>query len=80
MCSEQVCTCALSKCCYAVLRSAPLRRRWKERHQVRFHMSTATGLELYFPPAFTTCVQEAGDGSWWLFPLDSGEWLCGLRQ
>ena len=37
-------------------------------------------VELYHPPVFTTCVQEAGDGSWWMFPLDSGEWLCGRRE
>ena len=65
---------------FQMLPAPKLFQRWKERHQVRFHMSAATGLEFYYPPVFTTCVQEAGDKSWWMFPLDSGEWLCGLRR
>jgi proteinaceous RNase P len=40
-----------------MLPAPKLFQRWKERHQVRFHMSAATGLELYFPPVFTTCIQ-----------------------
>lgn len=65
---------------FQMLPAPKLFQRWKERHQVRFHMSAGAGLELYFPPVFTTCIQEAGDGSWWMFPCDSGEWLCGLRE
>ena len=46
---------------FQMLPSPRLFQRWKERHQVRFRLS-ADGLELFYPPVFTTCVQEGGMG------------------
>ena len=47
---------------FQMLPSPRLFQRWKERHQVRFRLSAADGLELFYPPVFTTCVQEGGWG------------------
>ena len=65
---------------FQMLPSPRLFQRWKERHQVRFRLSAADGLELFYPPVFTTCVQEGGDGGWWMFPCDDGEWICATRD
>ena len=44
--------------------------------QVRFQF-TPGGVVLHHPAAFTTCIQEAADSSWWMFPSsESDEWLC----
>ena len=65
---------------FQMLPAPRLFAKWKERHQVRFHMSAATGLEFYHPPPYTACVQEGRDGDWWLFPGDDGEWTCAVRK
>jgi len=65
---------------FQMLPSPRLFQRWKERHQVRFRLSAADGLELFYPPVFTTCVQEGGDGGWGMFPCDDGEWICATRD
>ena len=65
---------------FQMLPSPRLFQRWKERHQVRFRLSAADGLELFYPPVFTTCVQEGGGGGWWMFPCDDGEWICATRD
>ena len=49
---------------------------WK---QVRFQI-TPGGVVLNHPAAFTTCIQEAPDSSWWMFPSsESDEWLCAKK-
>ena len=50
------------------------------REQVRFQF-TPGGVVLHQPAAFTTCIQEAADGGWWMFPSsESDEWLCAKRK
>jgi proteinaceous RNase P len=35
---------------------------------------------LNHPSAFTTCIQEAADSNWWMFPsAESDDWLCAKR-
>jgi len=63
---------------FQALPSPKLFYRWKERHQVRFSI-TAGKVELLYPPVFTTCMQEADDASWWMFPLEDDSWLCALK-
>jgi proteinaceous RNase P len=43
-------------------------------------MSSATGLEVYYPPAFSAQTQEGKDRAWWAFPLDDGTWTCAVRE
>ena len=45
---------------------------------MRFDIS-AGAVELFFPPTFTTCMQEAPDGSWWAFPQEDESWLCACK-
>ena len=52
--------------------------RWKERHQVRFSIA-AGDVELEYPAKFTTCMQEADDHSWWMFPQEDDTWLCACK-
>jgi proteinaceous RNase P len=63
---------------FQMLPAPKLFYRWKERHQVRFDIS-AGAVELFFPPTFTTCMQEAPDGSWWAFPQEDESWLCACK-
>ena len=65
---------------FQMLPAPALFRKWKERHQVRFHMSKGTGLELYFPPAFSHCAQNAVDDAWWMIPKEDGSWLCAVKR
>ena len=65
---------------FQMLPAPALFRKWKERHQVRFHMSKGSGLELYFPPAFSHCAQNAVDDAWWMIPKDDGSWLCAVKR
>jgi len=65
---------------FQMLPAPRLFAKWKERHQVRFHMSAANGLEFYHPPPYTSCVQEGKGGDWWLFPGDDGEWTCAVKK
>lgn len=65
---------------FQMLPAPRLFAKWKERHQVRFHMSAANGLEFYHPPPYTSCVQEGKGGDWWLFPGDGGEWTCAVKK
>jgi proteinaceous RNase P len=69
---------------FQMLPAPALFRKWKERHQVRFHMGGSAagsgGLELYFPPPFSTCAQNAVDDTWWMIPKDDGTWLCCVRR
>ena len=65
---------------FQMLPAPALFRKWKDRHQVRFHMSASNGLELFFPPTFTTCAQPAVSGDWWMIPKDDGTWLCAARD
>ena len=52
---------------------------WCMSRQVRFQF-TAGGVVLHQPSKFTTCIQEAEDGSWWMFPSsESDDWLCARR-
>ena len=64
---------------FQMLPAPALFRKWKERHQVRFHMSKTSGLELYFPPPFSHCAQSAVDDAWWMIPKDDGSWLCAVK-
>ena len=63
---------------FQALPSPKLFYRWKERHQVRFSI-TAGVVELMYPPVFTTCMQEADDSSWWMFPQEDDTWLCAMK-
>ena len=46
---------------------------------MRFQI-TPGGVVLNHPAAFTTCIQEAPDSSWWMFPSsESDEWLCAKK-
>lgn len=65
---------------FQMLPAPALFRKWKERHQVRFHMSKGSGLELFFPPAFSHCAQNATDDAWWMIPKDDGSWLCAVKS
>ena len=48
--------------------------------QVRFQFNSG-GVVLHRPSAFTTCIQEAADGRWWMFPSsETEEWLCAQRM
>jgi hypothetical protein len=48
--------------------------------QVRFQF-TPGGVVLHQPAAFTTCIQEATGGEWWMFPSsESEEWLFAKRK
>jgi hypothetical protein len=50
------------------------------RTQVRFSFSPG-GVVLQRPPLYTTCIQEAADSAWWMFPCsESEEWLCAKRN
>jgi proteinaceous RNase P len=65
---------------FQMLPAPALFKKWKERHQVRFHMSKgADGLELYFPPPFSHCAQSDVDEKWWMIPKDDGTWLCAVK-
>lgn len=63
---------------FQMLPSPKLFYRWKERHQVRFTI-TAGEVELDYPAVFTTCMQEADDSSWWMFPQEDESWLCACK-
>jgi proteinaceous RNase P len=63
---------------FQMLPSPKLFYRWKERHQVRFSI-TAGEVELDYPAVFTTCMQEADDASWWMFPQEDESWLCACK-
>ena len=48
--------------------------------QARFDI-TGGHVVIQRPPLFTVCIQEATDGSWWMFPSAEGEgWLCAKRK
>ena len=63
---------------FQMLPSPKLFYRWKERHQVRFTI-TAGEVELDYHAVFTTCMQEADDSSWWMFPQEDESWLCACK-
>lgn len=63
---------------FQMLPAPKLFYRWKERHQVRFSI-TAGEVELEYPDVFTTCMQEAEDGSWWMFPQEDDSWMCACK-
>ena len=64
---------------FQMLPAPKLFYRWKERHQVRFSFTTGE-VDLEYPALFTTCMQEADDGSWWMFPQEDDGWLCACKQ
>lgn len=63
---------------FQMLPAPKLFYRWKERHQVRFSIA-AGNVELEYPAKFTTCMQEADDHSWWMFPQEDDTWLCACK-
>ena len=71
---------------FQMLPAPRLFRRWKERHQVRFKLGprgegeAGDGVELFFPSAYSHCVQEGGDEGWWMFPKEGGGWVCAVRE
>ena len=70
-------SCLLSPLCTVRL---PTNTSWLCGIQVRFQF-TPGGVVLHHPAAFTTCIQEATDSSWWMFPSsESDEWLCAKRK
>jgi hypothetical protein len=61
------------------MRIGLLRQSTDQSVQVRFQISSS-GIVLQRPPPFTTCIQEAADGSWWMFPCSENEgWLCAKK-
>ncbi|KAH7544427.1 hypothetical protein JRO89_XS15G0165200 [Xanthoceras sorbifolium] len=59
--------------------------RWKEKHQVRFSVST-NGLDLLMPPPYSIVIQESENGSWHVPTITDDDieaprqWLCATRS
>lgn len=53
-------------------------KRWKERHQLRYHFGgNPSKLELYFPSSYTACVQKLETGAW-VFPCVDNSWSAAI--
>ena len=48
--------------------------------QARFDISSGR-VDIQRPSSFTVCIQEAPNGTWWMFPSAEGDgWLCAKRR
>ena len=53
-------------------------KRWKERHQLKYHFAgSSSNLEFVLPAPYTTCVQKLCSGEW-VFPCVDGSWSAAV--